>query len=408
MIDYYKILQEIKPTQSEQKYLIEESDKLISSLNRQIKGARARLGGSLAKNTNIKGDKEVDIFVAFSYARYKDKDISRELSKLLKKYKPKKIHGSRDYFQIRQKDINFELIPILDLKDIKKSQNTTDLSIHHVAWVKNKAKKDLVDKIRLAKHFCYANNLYGAESHIGGFSGYLIEVLVIYYKGFENFLFAASKWKQKEVLDPQRKYKSTKMALERLNYSKKSSPLVVIDPVDKTRNIAAALTTQKYSEFIELAKKYLRKKDISFFTKKEFSIKHLKDHIILVAIPLEGKDDVVGSKIKKIKEYIESKLKENDFEIKESIFYFARPTYIAFKIKKEPLPRIKKHYGPPKRLQDHLEAFKRKFGLELFFEKNRSYVLIKRKHLYAKDLIQELITKDPYIKEKVKEIGFLS
>lgn len=408
MLDYSKILQEIKPSDSEQKYLLEESNKLISSLNKQLKGARACLGGSLAKNTNIKGDFEVDIFVAFSYSKHKDKDISKELAKTLKKYRPKKIHGSRDYFQIKQKNINFEIVPILDLKDIKKSQNTTDLSPFHVAWVKNKAKKDLVDQIRLAKHFAYSNNIYGAESHIGGFSGYLLEVLVIHYKGFENFLKATSKWKQKEVLDPSKRYKSIKYAYEKLNFSKKASPLVVIDPIDKTRNIAAALSKEKYLEFIALAKKYLQKKDNSFFVKKSFSLKHLKDHIILVAVPIEGKDDVAGSKIKKIKEYLASKLSENDFVLKDSIFYFGRPSYIAFKIKKEPLPKIKKHYGPPKHLQIHLQAFQKKFGVEIFFEKNKSYVLVKRKYLYAKDLIQDLITKDNYIKDKVKEIGFLS
>lgn len=409
MLDYSKILKEIKPADKEQKYLLEQSNNLIKSLNRPLKGAKAHLGGSLAKNTNIKGDLEVDIFVAFTYSKYKDKNISKELQKILKKYKPKKVHGSRDYFQIKKQGINFEIVPILDVsKDVRKAKNTTDISLLHVKYVSSKAKKDLPDQIRLAKHFAYCNNLYGAESHIGGFSGYLLEVLTLHYNGFENLLRAAKKFKDKEVLDPSHRYKSPKEALEKLNYSKKASPLVVIDPVDKTRNIAAALTKEKYQEFIGLARKFLSRKDNSYFKKKEFSIAHLKDHVIMAVSPLEGKDDVVGSKIKKVKDYIESKLKQNDFVVSDSIFYFGRPSYIAFKIKKEPLSKIKRHYGPPKKFQEHLKTFQQKFGAEIFFEKAISYVIVKRQYLYAKDLIQDLISKDNYIKEKVKQIGFLS
>ena len=109
-----------------------------------------------------------------------------------------------------------------------------------------------------------------------------------------------------------------------------------------------------------------------------------------------------------IKEHIESKLKQNDFVVSDTNFYFGRPSYIAFKIKKEPLSKIKRHYGPPKKFQEHLKTFQEKFGSEIFFEKGKSYVIVKRQYLYAKDLIKELISKDNYIKEKVRQIGFLS
>ena len=122
---------------------------------------------------------------------------------------------------------------------------------------------------------------------------------------------------------------------------------------------------------------------------------------------MEGKDDVVGSKIKKIKEYISSKLIENDFVISDQTFYFGMPSYLTFKIKNEPLSKIRKHYGPPKKFPEHLNAFKQKFQTEVFFEKNRSYVILKRQYTYAKDLIKDLL-KDTYIKQKVKEIEFLA
>ena len=39
------------------------------------------------------------------------------------------------------------------------------------------------------------------------------------------------------------------------------SPLIVIDPVDKERNAAAALSINKFSSFKRLAKNYLKNQD---------------------------------------------------------------------------------------------------------------------------------------------------
>jgi len=48
--------------------------------------------------------------------------------------------------------------------------------------------KKILDEIRIAKAFCYANNCYGAESYISGFSGYALELLVYHYKSFLKFI----------------------------------------------------------------------------------------------------------------------------------------------------------------------------------------------------------------------------
>ena len=48
--------------------------------------------------------------------------------------------------------------------------------------------KDVLLGIRIAKAFCHANNSYGAESYINGFSGYALELLVYYYGSFLKFI----------------------------------------------------------------------------------------------------------------------------------------------------------------------------------------------------------------------------
>jgi len=79
--------------------------------------------------------------------------------------------------------ILFEFIPVVTIHKASDAQNITDISPLHVAWV-NKHIGKLRNDIRLAKLFCKAQGLYGAESHIRGFSGYLLELLVIAYGGF--------------------------------------------------------------------------------------------------------------------------------------------------------------------------------------------------------------------------------
>ena len=76
-----------------------------------------------------------------------------------------------------------------------------------VQGIKNKS---ILDEIKIAKAFCYANNCYGAESYVQGFSGYALELLVYYYGGFINFLRAVSKEKannkEKIVIDIEKNY----------------------------------------------------------------------------------------------------------------------------------------------------------------------------------------------------------
>lgn len=193
------ILDKIKPSPQEQKYLKKISNEIISKI--KIPNTKVILGGSGAKNTYLKTTRDIDIYVKFNYARYKNKSsqISDVLHKYLKKkFKVLRLHGSRDYYQIKKYGFTFEIIPILDIKNAKQAKNITDVSHLHVAYVKKHAK--LADEIRLAKAFAQAQEVYGAESYIKGFSGYVLELLVIHYGSFKNLIKAAFQWQHKEII----------------------------------------------------------------------------------------------------------------------------------------------------------------------------------------------------------------
>jgi tRNA nucleotidyltransferase (CCA-adding enzyme) len=103
------------------------------------------------------------------------------------------------------------------------------------------------DEVLLLKKFMDMTGTYGSEFKVGGFAGYLCELLIIKYGSFEETLKHASEWKYGHVID-----------LEDYGTAKNfKDPLVVIDPTDKNRNVGAALTLTKYAEFIQSARNYL-------------------------------------------------------------------------------------------------------------------------------------------------------
>ncbi len=391
-----KILKKIKPSKVES-YIIK---KLTHNFLNKLKTEQTIpiLGGSTAKGTWLKGDHDIDIFVKFKT----EHNISDKLEKLLEKNfsKVSRVHGSRDYFQVRRLFLKFEVIPILDIKSTQEAKNITDCSPFHVDWVKNHLDDKQRDEVRLLKQFCKAQRVYGAETHIHGFSGYTLELLIGYYKSFEKVLKAAPKWKEGTVIKFMKK-------TPKLNESKLSH-LVIIDPTEENRNAAAALSKEKINKFIQAAKEYIKKPSGEFFKIKEIEIKTLKDKNIVIEVwPKDGKKDIVATKIIKCYEFISKELEDYGFKIEDSDIYFKekKPTLIYFNLKNQVIPKEYKHYGPPLSKKEDVNKFNEKYK-KVNKEGNRVYTILEKKHTHAKELIKELIQKE-YIKEKVRKIRLL-
>ena len=128
------VIANIKPSKEERAELLDKVNDFLKNVNTGLKDAKAILGGSGAKDTWLKGACDADIFVKFKYSVYKTRDdLSELLGKHIKKRFPsfKKLHGSRDYFQIIKKGFIFEVIPILDIKKAEQAKNITDVSPLH-------------------------------------------------------------------------------------------------------------------------------------------------------------------------------------------------------------------------------------------------------------------------------------
>jgi len=370
-----EVLKKIKPSGWEERRVARRVNRFLKKLNKKLTDASAIVGGSVAKGTWLSHKPDIDIFVLFN----KDRNLSIKLKEILEKLfrKVELMHGSRDYFQVMKYGLIFEVIPVLKINKFSEAKNITDVSPLHVKWVTQH--KNLIDQIRLCKKFCKAQGVYGAETYVKGFSGYALEILIIYYSSFSNLLKEAAKWKNGKIIYFNKPKKS-------LNKSK-ISPLILIDPVQDDRNVTAALSLEKFNKFISAAKLYIKKPSLEFFEEKTVKIKDLKDKdLILKVVPLKGKEDIVGTKLLKCFEYIKKKLEKEDFKVIDSNWCWNKDALFWFNLETSELPPYKRHYGPPINKKENLENFKKKwFEHSILQEKGRDSVKMRRIFVRAND-----------------------
>lgn len=378
-------LKRISLSNDEEKHIKGKAKEFVDNINKVIRKlkikAQAKIGGSLAKNTLIKKQiQDIDIFVVFEneddlkqgkFFKILDKLNLRKLFSKSEKSELRKKHGSRDYFQIlfsnARTNLVFEIIPVLkiskqDLNDRAEIQerNITDFSLMHVDYVKKKIKENtkLADDIKLAKSFCHACDCYGAESYINGFSGYALEILILHFKGFTKFLRELSKKKlqvkkNKIIIDIEKQFKNKGEILREINESKLLSPLIVIDPTYKFRNVTAALSYETFEKFLKSAEKFLKNPSKDFFQKQGVDIKKLKKfanrkntkkypvkflHLKINTNRQEG--DIAGSKMKKFFDFLCNELERKQQEVIAQKFSYSgqgqkADGYIVLKLQKE-------------------------------------------------------------------------
>ena len=283
---------------------------------------------------------------------------------LKKKFKIVKLHGSREYFQIRREKFTFEIVPILDIKKAEQAKNITDVSPLHSNFVRKH--KKLANEIRLAKQFFKAGKVYGAESYIRGFSGYVCEILTVNYGSFLNLIKSASKWKEKTVIDVMKYYEGQNV-FNAINKSKLLSPLVVIDPVQKDRNAAAALDHEKFDIIRRRSKEFLKNPVKEFFEEKVLSENDIRKKagkskaMILKAFPLKRKDDVAGAKMLKAFHFIEKNLISSEFKVIESdmLWHAKTSSLFYYIVENKNLSKEIKIMGPPIKSKHHAAVFKK-------------------------------------------------
>ena len=174
-----EVLSEAKPNKNEIKEIANRFKDFKVKLLEKIKKLKVHVeifvGGSFAKKTLIR-KKEYDVDVFLRFDKRHRKEISELTEKILNGFNKTKIHGSRDYFMIKLgKNIIFEVIPVLKIKNPKEAENITDLSYFHVNYVRKKVNPKVIDEIIKANPGQLAEYRSGKDKLFGFFVGQVMK-----------------------------------------------------------------------------------------------------------------------------------------------------------------------------------------------------------------------------------------
>ncbi|MBI4151412.1 hypothetical protein HY496_00435 [Candidatus Woesearchaeota archaeon] len=217
------------------------------------------------------------------------------------------------------------------------------------------------------------------------------------------------KWKPGEVIDIENHYPKGN-ALFHLNKSKVRSPLIVIDPVDKNRNAAAALSKEKWALFQKNAAAYLKKPSSAFFEKKIVTVDGWKKNVRTAGehgvwidlLLLPGKEDVVGVKLVKALDYVVKEL--SPFTVLSSGWTWDKSTQASLhiEVKTDHRPQEEIKMGPPLALTSFVTDFKKK-NKNTYVEKGRIVAKIKISKTLLHEVIASILKKE-YIQEKIQSV----
>ena len=351
----------------------------------------ARLMGSVAKNTFLAGDKDLDIFIFFPIKTKKEELEEKGL--LIGKDVFKRFGGNyvvsyaeHPYTKGHVRSFEIEIVPAYKISSTEKLLSAVDRTPFHTKYVLDNIKKP--DDVRLLKKFLKAIGAYGSDLKTNGFSGYLCELLIIKCGTFLNLLKYAQGWGYQELMDMENGYKKSEHKAIKRKFE--NQPLIFIDPTDRNRNVAAVLSSEKLARFIYFAGKFLEDPSINYFFPLEKSVdtkrilRSAKDRgTYHLAVRFQRPDlieDILYPQLRRFRRRMSDCLKAEGFVILSSWEFADNDCGIALELLSPTVPRFRKMVGPkifdPKTNRDN---FVRKYE-NIWFECDRMVSEVRRKH----------------------------
>jgi len=310
-----RIRKKVIPTKQQEKSknsIAEVALKLISkSCEKFPEIVKVEFGGSFAKGTWLPKKADIDVFVKFkkstSEARFRE--ISRTIGfESMKKYRPYVRYSEHPYVEAKIKDTIVNVVPCYDVK-LGEWKSAADRSPFHTEHMRMSLSDKMKNEVRILKEFLKAQEIYGAEIARQGFSGYVCEVLVLNFGTFENVIKSISTLKENYVIG-----KSSK---------KFETPIVIIDPIDSNRNLAAAISQENIGRFILLCRAFMDNTSEYFFKGKKLrKILRNWERIITVEFNFKQRSpDIIWGQIKKGATSIATQMNLAGFNVLKTTVY---------------------------------------------------------------------------------------
>ncbi len=387
-------------------------------------GLETHFAGSSARGTCIKGDRDIDIFILFPEDTDKKQleDHGLEVGKKTfdrfgGEYEIEFAEHPYTKGEINGHEV--EIVPCYDVEP-ERIKSSVDRTPHHSRWIKQNLDNEQKKQVVLLKVFLRAAGIYGSSLKVRGFSGYLCEILVSEYGGFQDLVRDTQEWSETKVIDPENHHENG--LPEELKEKFSEDNLIVIDPVDPERNVAAALSRENYSRFIYQCWQLRQEPGLNFFQEEELDytefdlqqeIDNRGDFLVLEFDEVDEVEDIVYPQMRKSLRRLQQVLEDRDFRLFSSGFHAGEKTRIYFELDRE-LPSIEEKEGPKVfHGTDHLAQFTGKYD-NVFVRDDRLYAKVEREFTDAKQLLQDFLEDElqekgipEHVAEKLEDYRFV-
>lgn len=316
------------------------------------------LVGSTARDTWIAGDRDVDVFLRFPPDTDRERleqaglEIGHEVLPA-----GREEYAEHPYVVGEIEGYDVDLVPCYAVENATETRSAVDRTPFHTQYLERHLDEELTADVRLCKAFLKGIGVYGSDLKTRGFSGYLTELLVLEHGGFEPLIEAAANWHPPVTYDPESHGTATF-----------EDGLVVIDPTDPERNVAAALSTDNLAAFQHYARELLTDPRESLFEATDPDPVDAADleaffarrSTMPVALRFETPDlveDDLYPQLEKSLEGIIGLLERHGFDVLRADTFADERAVLLVELAVAERPAVERHVGPPIHVREHAENF---------------------------------------------------
>ncbi len=336
--------------------LIERTEAAIADLGIE---ATVLHVGSTARGTWLSGDRDIDIFVRFPNGTDREKLTDGGLSvgrAVLDDGKAN--YAEHPYIAGTYDEFDVDIVPCVAVEDASLAETAVDRTPFHNEYVGDRLDEELTIDVRIAKHLLTNIDAYGSNLRTCGFGGYLLELLILEHDGIRPLLEEIVDWQPPVQYD-----------LKDHAASSFDDPLVVIDPTDPNRNVAAVTAASQLARVQHYARAFLDEPASDTFTlpvRSPLSDAELIDEIEtrggeLIALIFDRPDlvdDQLWPQLRKTRAGISGELDRRGFDVlRTATLATDNRLALLFECAVPKLSRIERHEGPPLAFKAHAERF---------------------------------------------------
>ncbi|MCX6767370.1 MAG: CCA tRNA nucleotidyltransferase [Candidatus Micrarchaeota archaeon] len=410
-----RVSSRITPTKEEAEAEKKLATRLIASLRSELgPEPEIKFIGSAARDTGLRGDRDIDLFVAWPRERSRE-FIVQATERAAKEGIPAQWvmhYAEHPYLRTAVEGFEVEVIPCFQMKPHEQLKSAVDRSILHMDYLQKHLTPEQKRDVRVLKKLLKTAGIYGAEAEIEGFSGLVCEQLLLNYRSLAGLVENAAQWKPPVFVDVEGIY-SDDYARSEVLKKFSGAPIILIDAVDKNRNAAAATSATNAHKFISLSRALWEKPSEKFFFRPEtrFDAKKARAKIlgairtrgakyILLSVkkPAGIVDDILLPQLRKTGAALARQLALGDFKVfDQATFAAGEECFILLELASGSIPPVRKITGPPvteaggckKFVQAHRNCLRGPY-----VEGDRLFAETRREFTEARKLVQKTMS-DP-------------